>query len=185
MERHACIVGIGESDRYKWGASPKSEFHLALEAITRAVADAGLRLEQIDGFASYSDDRNRPTGVGTALGINDITHTSLSFGGGGGGSIVSFRNAVSALLAGTAKYVVVYRSLAQGQFGRFGMAGGFYGRGKTSGERYPYVPSAEDSLVGPYVSAYGCVSPAQAEALYATRYMHRYGVTTRDLGASR
>lgn len=181
MEK-ACIVGIGESDRYKWGASPKSEFHLAIEAITRALDDAGLKPTDVDGFASYSDDRNRPSGIATALGIQHVNHTSLSFGGGGGGSIVAFRNAVSAVTSGMAKYVIVYRSLAQGQFGRFGQAGGFYGKGKSIGEQYPFVPSAEDSLVGPYVSAFGCVAPSHAEALYAQRYMYRYGITREHLG---
>ena len=40
-----AIVGIGETRYYKAGQSPVSEFQLALEAIQKAVADAGLRVE--------------------------------------------------------------------------------------------------------------------------------------------
>lgn len=44
-----AIVGIGETRSYKAGQAPVSEFQLALEAIQKAVADAGLRVEDIDG----------------------------------------------------------------------------------------------------------------------------------------
>ncbi|HXG22246.1 MAG TPA: hypothetical protein VNN62_24660 [Methylomirabilota bacterium] len=50
-----AIVGIGETRCYKAGQAPVSEFQLALEAIQKAVADADLQIDDIDGFASYSD----------------------------------------------------------------------------------------------------------------------------------
>jgi len=80
-----AIVGIGETRYYKAGQAPVSEFRLALEAIQKAVADAGLRLEDVDGFASYSDDRNDPTRLAGALGIPQIQFSNMHWGGGGGG----------------------------------------------------------------------------------------------------
>ena len=57
----AAIAGIGETAYYKHGQAPQSEFKLALDAILNACADAGLDPRQIDGFASYSNDRNDPS----------------------------------------------------------------------------------------------------------------------------
>lgn len=79
-----AIVGIGETRYYKAGQAPVSEFQLALEAIKKAVTDAGLRIEEVDGFASYSDDRNDPTRLAAALGIPQIQFSNMHWGGGGG-----------------------------------------------------------------------------------------------------
>ena len=60
MQRKAAVAGVGESQYYKRGASPHSEFQLACTAIRNAVEDAGLELREIDGFVSYMDPRNDP-----------------------------------------------------------------------------------------------------------------------------
>ena len=39
-----AIAGVGETTYYKHGQAPASEFQLALEAILKACADAGLRV---------------------------------------------------------------------------------------------------------------------------------------------
>ena len=67
-----AIVGIGETAYYKRGGAPLSEFQLTLEAILKAADDAGLPVTEIDGFASYSDDRNTPARLQAALGIPDL-----------------------------------------------------------------------------------------------------------------
>ena len=46
----------------------------------------------------------------------------MVWGGGGGGGSGAVAQAAAAVAAGYAKYVVVFRALAQGQFGRFGQA---------------------------------------------------------------
>jgi hypothetical protein len=106
-----AIVGIGETQYYKAGQSPVSEFQLALEAIQKAVADAGLRVEDIDGFASYSDDRNDPTRLAGALGIPQIQFSNMHWGGGGGGMAGAVGNAAAAIVAGYAKHVVAFAPL--------------------------------------------------------------------------
>ena len=63
----AAIVGIGETTYYKHGKSPDSEFVLALQAILRAAEDAGINPKDIDGFASYSNDRNDPSRIAAAI----------------------------------------------------------------------------------------------------------------------
>ena len=80
-----AIVGIGETEYYRQGASPDAEFKLALKAILAACADAGIDPRDIDGFASYSDDRSEASRLAAALGIHRLRSATMQWGGGGGG----------------------------------------------------------------------------------------------------
>jgi acetyl-CoA acetyltransferase len=155
-----AIVGIGETTYYKHGRAPQSEFALALQAILRACADAGLDPRQVDGFASYSNDRNDPSRLAAALGLPELRFSNMQWGGGGGGGSAAVGNAAAAVAAGYADCVVVFRALAQGQFQRFGAAppGG--------------TVSGEAALTFPY----GLISPAQRFAMRVMRFMHDHGV---------
>lgn len=162
-----AIVGIGETTYYKRGAAPVSEFQLTLEAILKAADDAGLDVRAIDGFASYSNDRNDPPRIATALGIPDLTFSNMFWGGGGGGGSGAVANAAAALVAGYSKYVVVYRGLAQGQFGRFGQG--------TQAKVVTGAPA--------YTVPYGVMSPAQTFAMRVRRFMHDHHISQAPLKA--
>lgn len=161
-----AIVGVGESAYTRWGKAAKSEFALALDAIRAAIADAGLRVQDIDGFASYSNDRNDPVRLANALGLPFIGFANMVWGGGGGGTCAAVANAAAAVHAGYAKYVIAFRSLAQGQFGRFGQ-----GRsgGRVGGEAQ-------------FVFPFGSLTPAHWIALQTRRHMHEYGTRQEHLG---
>jgi acetyl-CoA acetyltransferase len=162
-----AIVGIGETRYYKAGQAPATEFQLALEAIQKAVADAGLRVEDIDGFASYSDDRNDPTRLAAALGIPQIQFSNMHWGGGGGGMAGAVGNAAAAIVAGYAKYVVAFRALAQGQFGRFGQG---HAGARVRGPQAFTIP-------------YGLMSPAQMFAMRTQRFMYEHHISQESLAA--
>ncbi len=117
-----AIVGVGETVYYKHGQAPEPEVKLALQAILAACADAGLDPRAIDGFASYSNDRNDPSRLAAALGIPELRFSNMQWGGGGGGGSAAVGNAAAAIAGGYADCVVVFRALAQGQFQRFGAA---------------------------------------------------------------
>ena len=155
-----AVVGVGETTYYKHGRAPESEFALALQAILRACADAGINPREIDGFASYSNDRNDPSRLAAALGLPELRFSNMQWGGGGGGGSAAVGNAAAAVAAGYADCVVVFRALAQGQFQRFGAAppGG--------------TVSGEAALTFPY----GLISPAQRFAMRVMRFMHEHGV---------
>jgi acetyl-CoA acetyltransferase len=155
-----AIAGIGETAYYKHGRAPESEFALALHAILRACEDAGIDPRQVDGFASYSNDRNDPSRLAAALGLPELRFSNMQWGGGGGGGSAAVGNAAAAVAAGYADCVVVFRALAQGQFQRFGAAppGG--------------TVSGEAALTFPY----GLISPAQRFAMRVMRFMHDHGV---------
>jgi acetyl-CoA acetyltransferase len=167
MRGKIAIVGIGESKYFKRGESTDSEFVLTLKAILAACADAGVDPQDVDGFASYSDDRNDPSRLAAALGCKELTFSNMQWGGGGGGAAAAVANAAAAIAAGLADCVVAYRGLAQGQFGRFGQ-----------GARIP-------AISGPmaYTIPYGLMSPAQMFAMKVVRFMHEHGVHQQALRA--
>ncbi|MDP3137930.1 MAG: acetyl-CoA acetyltransferase, partial [Burkholderiaceae bacterium] len=72
----AAVAGVGQTPYYKHGGSPDSEFKLALKAILDACADAGVRPSEVDGFASYSDDRANPSRLAAALGIRELRYSN-------------------------------------------------------------------------------------------------------------
>jgi len=155
-----AVAGIGETTYYKHGQSPDAEFVLALQAILRAAEDAGIKPQEIDGFASYSNDRSDPSRIAAALGIPDLCVANMQWGGGGGGVAAAVANGAAAIAAGYADCVVVFRALAQGQFRRFGEA----------------APDATVSGDAAYIAPYGVMSPAQKYGMRATRFMHEHGV---------
>ncbi len=167
ISRKTAIVGLGETTYYKRAQSPDPEFKMALMAILAAVEDAGIKVTDIDGFSSYSDDRNSAVRLASALGIPELRFNSMVWGGGGGGCCAAIANAAAAVAAGYAETVVVFRALAQGQFGRFG--GG-------SGAPVAAFPMS-------YTQPYGMLSPAQMFAMMARRFMHEHDVTQDALKA--
>jgi len=160
LRGRVAVVGIGETDYYRHGASPDPEFKLALKAILNACNDAGLDPRDIDGFASYSDDRSEASRLAAALGTQRLRSATMQWGGGGGGCCAAVANAAAAIVAGLADCVVVFRSLAQGQYGRFGQTTGI---DTVSGERA-------------YLMPYGVLAPPQRFAMRVQRYMHEHGV---------
>nr|WP_249794320.1 acetyl-CoA acetyltransferase [Bradyrhizobium sp. BRP56] len=167
MRGRVAVIGIGETEYYRHGDSPDPEFKLALKAILAACEDAGLDPREIDGFSSYSDDRSEASRLAAALGTHRLRSATMQWGGGGGGCSAAVANAAASIVAGLADCVVVFRSLAQGQYGRFGQAAGIH---TVSGERS-------------YLMPYGVLAPPQRFAMRVQRYMHEHGVRQEALRA--
>ena len=162
-----AIAGLAETTYFKRGQAEDAEFKMGLQAILGAAEDAGIDVREIDGFASYSNDRNSPERLATALGIPEYRFSNMFWGGGGGGGSGAIANASAAIVAGYAKTVVVYRALAQGQFGRFGQGAA--------------VPRIRGDAA--FTAPYGLMSPAQSFAMRVRRFMHDHGVSQEALRA--
>ncbi len=156
-----AVAGAGESTYYKRGRSPDPEFVMCCESILNACTDAGLDPREIDGFSAYADERSDPTRLAAALGVNGLRYSNMVFGGGGAMGSAAVANAAMAIATGMAETVVVYRSLAQGQFRRFG-----------AGAQTPTI-SGPAALTAPY----GLTSAAQQFALRVMRLFHERGVS--------
>ncbi len=172
MKDAAAIVGIAESEYTRWGKLERcTEYHLALETIVKAVADAGLTMDDVDGLASFSNDRNEFCFAATDLGIPRIRYAGMTWIVGGGGACAAIMDAAMAIATGAASCVVVYRSLAMGQFRRFG-------RG-LAGDVQGVRP--QDAAFG-FALPFGLLNATVGMALLVRRHMYLYGTTTEHLG---
>ena len=159
-----AIVGIGETEYARHGGIvDRTEFALCCEAIRRAADDAGIDVKEIDGFASYAYERHEPVQIQSALGIPELRFSNMVWGAGGGGCSGAVMNAAMAVHAGLCRYVVVYRSLAQGQYERYGLF-------------------RQRPIGGSYMAPFGLMTPAQMVALTFRRHMHQYGTPADVLG---
>jgi acetyl-CoA acetyltransferase len=190
--RQACIVGVGETPYAKWGGITEwSEYQLAVRAVQAALDDAGIAVHEVDGLASFADDRNEATFMAADLGIAELRYATMSWLPGGGGACASVSNAAMAVESGQADVVVVYRSLCQGQFRRFGRGPGNEATARpsrSSADTHPRVPRVRQarSLLEAHVAftmPFGMFGPPIAYAMVARRHMHRFGTTSEQMGA--
>jgi acetyl-CoA acetyltransferase len=165
----AAVVGIGATEFSK--DSGRSELQLALEACVAACEDAGVDPAQIDGLSTFTMESNPETEIMRGLGIDELTHFSrIHFGGGAPCATVQY--AAMAVTSGVSDYVLCYRAFNERSGRRFGT--GVHGN--------PTGASAELAQYA-WSSPYGLLTPASWVAMFATRMMHEYGVTSRDFGA--
>jgi len=174
LRDRTSIAGIGETRYWKAGGATSSEFELACEAVKRALADAGLSLADVDGLSVYSGERSEPTELAQALGLRQLRYVSL-YPGGGNSACAVVHHAALAVAAGSADVVVCYRSICQGQFGRFG--GARVGSGTARGPVGSSV-GGRNAFSMPL----GLMTAAQNYALEARRHMYEYGTRSEHFG---
>jgi acetyl-CoA acetyltransferase len=164
----AAVVGIGATEFSK--ESGRSELRLAVEACEAAITDAGLEPAQIDGMVTYTQDTNPEIEIARNLGVGELSFFSRIHHGGGA-ACGTVQQAVLAVHAGVADYVVCYRAFNERSGHRFGA--GVQGRAP--------VANAEQAHFAWY-APFGLLTPAQWVAMFGTRYMHEYGATSEDFG---
>lgn len=104
-----CIVGIGETSYSK--KSGRTVLDLASEACQKAIEDAGLQREDVDGIVSFNFNDSVPAiSVATALGIPGAMY-AVDYASGGNAANLIVLAAVAALEAGLATHVVCYRAM--------------------------------------------------------------------------
>ena len=121
-----AIAGVGETDYSR--ASGRTELMLALEAITAALADAGVEPGEVDGLMKWWVDTSTEAEVAANLGIADLAWWGRNQPGGERRRRPWSPNAAAAIHAGLANVVVIYRGVN-------GRSGRRYGRGDVTGQR--------------------------------------------------
>ncbi len=163
----AAIVGIGATEFSK--DSGRSELTLALEAVSAALEDAGLKPEEVDGLCTYAMDRNPEIEVFRNLGARELKFFARTEYGGGA-ACAPLLQAALAVQAGIAEVVVCYRAMNERSQYRFGQA---------------FLPppfATAESANWSWTVPFGLVTPASWVALAARRYMHDFGATSEDFG---
>ncbi|GIU90093.1 MAG: hypothetical protein KatS3mg010_1192 [Acidimicrobiia bacterium] len=170
MKDATAIVGVGATPYYRRGESvPQTPLEMAGKAVLAALADAGLTVDDLDGFALYSMGFDTSL-LAQWLGVPDVRFTAM-LTGGGGGAAGSVGLAAAAIVSGMAEVVVSVMTLQQAA-SRFGAS---YAPRGSKGAVYAAPPSPE----GDFVQPSGLMAPGQMFAVLAQRHMHRYG-TTRE-----
>jgi acetyl-CoA acetyltransferase len=163
-----AVAGIGATDFTK--ASGRSELSLAVEACVKACEDAGVDPGDVRGMTTFSMDNNPESELMRSLGISELTHFSrISYGGGAPCGIVQY--AAMAVDAGVADFVLCYRAFNERSGRRFG-----------AGVQDRPAGATTEEVQFSWTSPYGLLTPASWVAMFATRLMHEYGITSEDFG---
>ncbi|MGW5522855.1 lipid-transfer protein [Gordonia sp. NPDC003950] len=164
----AAIVGIGATEFSK--DSGRSELRLAAEAVSAAIADAGLTPADVDGLVSFTMDTNAEIAVARAVGIGEMTYFSRIHYGGGA-ACATVQQAAMAVATGVADVVVAYRAFNERSGLRFGQVNSAVANQENS--------SGTDNA---FSYPHGLSTPAAFVAMVAQRYMHDYGANSEDFG---
>jgi acetyl-CoA acetyltransferase len=164
----AAIAGLGATEFSK--NSGRTELRLAMEATLAALDDAGIDPKEVDGFCSYTMDKVPDYEIARLLGAPDVKFFS-QIPHGGGAACAPVMHAAMAVASGVARTVVVYRAMNERSWYRFGS--GNYGFGSA--------PVFDNVNYGWYMPS-GFHTPAAWVAMFAQRYMHRWGATSEDFG---
>ena len=158
LRGRAAIVGVAESDLGEVGTG-FTPLDLIGQATSRALEDAGLEKQDVDGLFSASAYHHMPTlSVGEYLGIRPRYSDATSMGGS---SFVSHLfHAAAAIDAGLCEVALIAYGSTQRSAG---------GRLVSGSETLPYE--------APYRPRY----PVSMYALAASRHMHEYGTTREQL----
>jgi acetyl-CoA acetyltransferase len=168
--KEAAIAGIGHTEYSK--ASGRSELQLAAECAKAACDDAGISPHDIDGMITFTLDNSDEVMLGRCLGVKDLAYTTRIPGGGAAAAATVYQ-AMAMVNAGLCKNVLIWRAMNERSQYRFGQNPNQQMMAFQSG-------NGTGSLL--WCVPYGAMTPASWGALQAARYMHKYGVTNRDLG---
>jgi acetyl-CoA acetyltransferase len=158
-ERGVIVAGAAETDAV--GKLPDhSTLQLHIEAAVNAVADAGLKMRDIDGIATVSSPG--PMQVAHALGITPSWMDGTAVGGTS--FLLHVRHAAAAIRAGYARTVLI----THGESGRSRVGASPYPRGGSS-------------IPGQFEAPYGTAGPTTAFTIPVLRYMKEYGLTHEQL----
>jgi acetyl-CoA acetyltransferase len=154
-----AVVGAAEVD--PWQSETRSPLALMAEATRRAVADAGLSLDDVDGLFSASSHYTFPTmNLAEKLCMKPRFMDSSNIGGA---SFIShLGHAAAAIGVGLCDVAVIA-----------------YGSTQRS-DKGQLVSRAEWSA---YEEPYGLIHPISSVALMAQRHMHEFSTTSEQFAA--
>jgi acetyl-CoA acetyltransferase len=170
-----AIVGVGQT-RYS-RESGRSEWQLAVEAISNALTDCGIEPADVDGLVRYSYDNVDEAMIVRSFGLKLRYYSQTGFGGLGAPATLA--HAYAAVASGQARVVVCYRSLNGRSTTRYGRAERSLGTGGGD-----LIATGDRAPSGAFAGPYGMLSPGQVMAMWARRYQWEAGLTEDELAAA-
>ena len=174
LERQAAITGVGQSQVGR--RLGRSGLDLTIDATLAAVADAGLKLEDIDGVACWPGQTSVPAGMSPthiyelrdALGLNLNWYCG---GPEGPAQMSSVLNACMAVATGQARHVICFRTLTESTTAA--AAGGGASRQGAVGQRVEGMFQWQVPM--------NAFSASIWVALFAQRHFEQYGTRREQL----
>ncbi len=174
FEDKAAITGIGASELGRRLMVPP--LALTVQACERAIADAGLTMDDIDGLSTYPGaglagpfGEGGVTALEDALGIRPTWYNGGAETFGPGGSVIA---AMLAVAGGLARHVLCFRTLWEATYGEL----------VRQASISQHSISQDTSRVAGWQRPFGATSAAHTLAQNAQRHFHRYGTTRETLG---
>jgi acetyl-CoA acetyltransferase len=159
-----CIVGVGETEYSR--NSGRTTRAMAVEAIRKAMIDAGLGARDVDGMMSYQSGDSTPANwVASDLGIRLNFYMDVFGGGSSTEALVGL--AMGAIEAGMCSTVALFRSM--NGYTEFRIGG--------TGARAAQPVRSLDLAQVPF----GMRSAGQNFALTFMRHMYEYGTTSEQV----
>ena len=161
-----CIVGVGETEYSR--DSGRTTRAMAVEAVRKAMNDAGLQPSDVDGMMSYQNgDSTFANWVAPDLGIRLNFYMDVVGGGSSTEALIGL--AMGAIEAGMCNTVAIFRSM--NGYTEFRIGG--------TGARAAQPVRGLDLAQVPF----GMRSAGQAFALTFMRHMYDYGTTSEQVAA--
>ena len=171
LKDETAVVGIGATPYYPRGESlPQTETEMACRAILLALDDAGLTVNDLDGFTIYSSSCD-PATIASILGVPEVRFAA-TLTSGGGGAAGSLGLAAAAITSGQAEVCVTLMTLQQSKRRLGGTSTG--GGGGMAASSSPYGSGGIPPVVG-FIAGSGLMSPGHSFSLLTRRHMHEYG----------
>src|SRR5438874_6685752 len=159
MRRNQVAV-VGAAETTELGVIPNmSQIQLHADAALNAIADAGLKLSDIDGIATAVET---PQQIAHYLGITPTWVDGTSVGGCS--FMLHVRHAAAAIEAGLCKTVLITHAES----------------GKSMIGKQPRS-TPPDSLNGQFEAPFGVMGPPTAFTIPVLRYLKTYGITQEQL----
>jgi acetyl-CoA acetyltransferase len=170
LANRACIVGIGATAFCRAPGSGKSQLGIQLEASLAALADAGLRPQDVDGVMPFPNLGSAEE-MAANLGIASLRYAATVHMGGAA-PCASLQAAAAAVVTGVAETVLLPAGW-----------NGYSGRRARETVATDVTSLPGGAIARDYYMPYGLTAPPQWYALIARRHMHEFGTTPEQLGA--
>ncbi|GAB5450199.1 MAG: hypothetical protein Hals2KO_05270 [Halioglobus sp.] len=175
FETRSAVTGLGMSDIGR--RLMRDPMALTIDACLDAIDDAGLTRDDSDGVCPYPGMISGAPGISGAgaFDVMDALRLNVNWYNSGleqAGQLGSVVAAMMAVATGLCRHVLCFRTVWEAtytQLQRTGQVRYGGGGGRLSGGMEWRIP-------------YGAASAANWIALYASRYMHEYGLTREQLG---
>jgi acetyl-CoA acetyltransferase len=158
----AAITGIGETVYSK--ATDRSALSLTLEACLKAITDAGLVPDDIDGLIPYPSQGLTAESLITNFGLKNVRYSALT-PMGGASPVAALQSAAMAIASGVAQNVLI--CLARG-----------YTESNDGKITARLAEMPQMNTVGEFEMPLGANAPAQFYAPMARRHMEIFGTTS-------